>query len=137
MIHNTHLFTCCFVSHMFGYCFYLFSDIVNIFIYPLPHHVLRVDIVKIPYIRNEIGLMSIFILLSLFIYKKFWEELIAYFPLIRHGPHRKRIRCLATIMGLLPSRCLATIGEIHRHKHTQTHTHGQQRDLISLLYFSK
>jgi hypothetical protein len=22
--------------------------------------------------------------------KKFWEELIAYFPLIRHGPHRKR-----------------------------------------------
>jgi hypothetical protein len=24
--------------------------------------------------------------------KKFWEELIAYFPLIRHGPHRKRRR---------------------------------------------
>jgi hypothetical protein len=22
--------------------------------------------------------------------KKFWEELIAYFPLIRHAPHRKR-----------------------------------------------
>jgi hypothetical protein len=22
--------------------------------------------------------------------KKFWEELIAYFPLIRHGPHRER-----------------------------------------------
>jgi hypothetical protein len=22
--------------------------------------------------------------------KKFWEELIAYFPLIRHGPHRKQ-----------------------------------------------
>jgi hypothetical protein len=22
--------------------------------------------------------------------KKFWEELIAYFPLIRHGPHTKR-----------------------------------------------
>jgi hypothetical protein len=22
--------------------------------------------------------------------KKFWEELIAYFPLIGHGPHRKR-----------------------------------------------
>jgi hypothetical protein len=21
--------------------------------------------------------------------KKFWEELIAYFPLIQHGPHRK------------------------------------------------
>jgi hypothetical protein len=24
------------------------------------------------------------------LYKKFWEELIAYFPLIRHGTHRKR-----------------------------------------------
>jgi hypothetical protein len=23
-------------------------------------------------------------------YKKFWEELIVYFPLIRHTPHRKR-----------------------------------------------
>jgi hypothetical protein len=23
--------------------------------------------------------------------KKFWEELIAYFPLIRHVPHRKRL----------------------------------------------
>jgi hypothetical protein len=22
--------------------------------------------------------------------KKFWEELIIYFPLIRHGPHRER-----------------------------------------------
>jgi hypothetical protein len=21
--------------------------------------------------------------------KKLWEELVAYFPLIRHGPHRK------------------------------------------------
>jgi hypothetical protein len=24
------------------------------------------------------------------IYKKIWEELIAYFPLIRYGQHRKR-----------------------------------------------
>jgi hypothetical protein len=54
-------------------------------------------------------------------YKKFWEEVIAYFPLIRHGPHRKRSRCLATIRG------------IHRH----TYTRGQQRDLITLLYFFK
>jgi hypothetical protein len=23
--------------------------------------------------------------------QRFWEELIAYFPLIRHGPHRKRL----------------------------------------------
>jgi hypothetical protein len=48
--------------------------------------------------------------------KKFWEELIAYFPFIRHKPHRKRSRCLATIRGLLPSHCIATIGG-----DTQTH----------------
>jgi hypothetical protein len=41
--------------------------------------------------------------------------------------------CLATIRKFLPSRCLATIGGIHRH----THTHRQQRDLISILYFFK
>jgi hypothetical protein len=39
-------------------------------------------------------------------------------------------RYLSTIRGFLPSRCLATIrGD------TQTHTHRQQRDLISLLLF--
>jgi hypothetical protein len=26
-----------------------------------------------------------------FIIKKFWEELIAYFPLLPHRPHRKRL----------------------------------------------
>jgi hypothetical protein len=30
------------------------------------------------------------ILVILIIDKKFWEELIAYFPLKRHGQHRKR-----------------------------------------------
>jgi hypothetical protein len=29
--------------------------------------------------------------------KTFWEEIIAYFPLIRHGQHRKSSRCLGTI----------------------------------------
>jgi hypothetical protein len=29
-------------------------------------------------------------ILSLFWNKKFWEEIIAYFPLTRHGPHRNR-----------------------------------------------
>jgi hypothetical protein len=53
--------------------------------------------------------------------KKFWEEIIAYFPLIRHGPHRKRSRCLATIRGLLPSRCLAMTGG-YTHTHTRTAT---------------
>jgi hypothetical protein len=56
--------------------------------------------------------------------------------LTRHGPHRKYSRCLATIRGLLPSRCLATIGGC-TDTHTHIHTHGQQRDLISLLYFFK
>jgi hypothetical protein len=28
--------------------------------------------------------------------KKFWEELIAYFPLIRHGLHRKRNKYVNT-----------------------------------------
>jgi hypothetical protein len=29
------------------------------------------------------------------------------------------------------------MGDIQTDTHTHTHTHGQQRDLISLLYFSK
>jgi hypothetical protein len=54
-------------------------------------------------------------------HKKFWEELIAYFPFIRHGPHRKRcariplfLYALFAAVTFLPSRCLATIGGIHR-----------------------
>jgi hypothetical protein len=72
-----------------------------------------------------------FSLLSLF-WNKFWEELIAYFPLIRHGPHIKSSRCLATIRGLLPSRCLATIAG----GYTDTHTDS---NVISWVYstFSK
>jgi hypothetical protein len=42
--------------------------------------------------------------------KKFRGELIAYFPFMRHRPHRKR------------GRCLATLGGIHRHTHTHTRT---------------
>jgi hypothetical protein len=81
----------------------------------------------------------------------FWEELIADFPWddIDHtendASNNSSIvacifvtavtfppsRCLQTIGGFLPNRCLATIGGIHRH------THRQQHDLISLLYFIK
>jgi hypothetical protein len=41
----------------------------------------------------------------------FWEELIAYFPFIWHGPHKKRrLRQFFVTAGTcLPSRCLATI----------------------------
>jgi hypothetical protein len=79
----------------------------------------------------------------------FWEELIAYFPwydtghIVNDASNNSSIfacvfdtavtflpsRFLATMRRLLPSRCLATIGGIHRHTHTQ------QRDLISLLLF--
>jgi hypothetical protein len=41
--------------------------------------------------------------------KKFWEELIAYFPLIRHGQHRKpRLQQFLVAAGTcLPSCCLS------------------------------
>jgi hypothetical protein len=47
---------------------------------------------------------------------KFWEELIAYFPLIRHGPYKiGRLQQFLVAAGTcLPSRFSATI-------HTQTH----------------
>jgi hypothetical protein len=48
--------------------------------------------------------------------RKFWEELIAYFPLILHGPHRK-----------------LKIRGIHRHTDGQREIHREQGDLISLL----
>jgi hypothetical protein len=85
-------------------------------------------------------------------YKKFWQELIAYFPSYDTGhiendaSNKSSIvacvfvaavtfllnRCLATIGGFLPSRCLATIGgstdtptHTHTHTHTPTHTHTE------------
>jgi hypothetical protein len=71
--------------------------------------------------------------------KKSWEELIAYFPLYDTGhiendasSNSSIVACvIVTAVTFLPSRCLATIGGIHRHTHTQ------QRDLISLLLFLK
>jgi hypothetical protein len=58
--------------------------------------------------------------------KNFWEEIIAYFPFIRHGPHKERrvqqffyccvcISCRGNVF--LRSRCLATIGGIHIQTH--------------------
>jgi hypothetical protein len=95
--------------------------------------------------------------------KKYWEELIAYFPWYATGhiendalnnfsilacvfvtavtflPSRcigrfLRSRYLTTIRGFLPSRCLATIRGYTRAR-AHTHTHTQQCDLISLLLF--
>jgi hypothetical protein len=79
--------------------------------------------------------------------KNFWEELIAYFPWydtghIENGASNNSSivacvfvtavtflpsRCLATIEGFLPSLWLTTMSGIH--------THRQQCDLISPLYF--
>jgi hypothetical protein len=75
--------------------------------------------------------------------KKFWEELIAYFPWYDTGhiendtSNNSSIvtcvfvtavtflpsRCLATIGRFLPSRWLATIGGIHTHTQTATWSH--------------
>jgi hypothetical protein len=72
--------------------------------------------------------------------KRFWEELIAYFPWYDTGHTENDAsnnssivacvlitevtflpsRCLAPIGGFLPSRCLATIRGIQRQRHTHT-----------------
>jgi hypothetical protein len=47
----------------------------------------------------------------LIINKKFWTELITYFPLIRHGPHWKRgLQFFVAAGTSLPSCYLVTIG---------------------------
>jgi hypothetical protein len=59
----------------------------------------------------------LFSLFSLFWSKKFWKELITYFPLIRQGPHRKLhveqfiycYTCIRCCGNVLLSHCLATI----------------------------
>jgi hypothetical protein len=59
---------------------------------------------------------------------KFWEELIAYFPWYDRGhiendaPNNYSVvPCVfVTAVTFLPSRCLATIGGIHRHTHTDS-----------------
>jgi hypothetical protein len=62
--------------------------------------------------------------------KKFCEELIAYFPWYDTGHIENDASNNSSIAAVtfLPSRCVATIGG-------DTHTHRQQRDLISLLLF--
>jgi hypothetical protein len=63
-----------------------------------------------------------------FFNKKFREELIACFPLIRHEPHRKlRLQFFAAAGMCLPSRCLATIWGIHRPTESPLIRHGLHR----------
>jgi hypothetical protein len=85
-------------------------------------------------------------LLFLFWNKKFWEELIAYFPWYDTGHiendasnNSSLVACVfVTAVMFLPSRCLATIGKFLLSCCLATiggytDTHRQQRDLISLL----
>jgi hypothetical protein len=89
-------------------------------------------------LRETIDVLTNYVKHSLYI-KKFWEELIAYFPSYDTGHTEKDesnnssivTRVFVTAVTFVPSRCLATIEKIHRH----THTYTQQRDLISLLHF--
>jgi hypothetical protein len=59
--------------------------------------------------------------------KKFWEEPVAYFPLIRHGPHRKQKRGW-TQTGKQPSDLISLLKKILG----GGYTNRQQGDLISL-----
>jgi hypothetical protein len=82
-------------------------------------------------------LFTVFSLLSLFWNKKFWEELIAYFPWYDTGhiendmPNNSSIvACvLVTAVTSPRSRCRATIGGPHRHT--------QQRISQAYFYFFK
>jgi hypothetical protein len=69
---------------------------------------------------------------------KFWEEVTDYFPLIRHGPHRKRSlqQFFFTEGTCLMSRCLATIGG-HTDKPTDSPLirHGPHRKRVQQFFY--
>jgi hypothetical protein len=69
--------------------------------------------------------------------KKFWEELIASFPLIRHGPHRQRLQQFFVAPGTsLPSCYLATIGKYtDRPTDSPLIRHGPHRKCIQQLFY--
>jgi hypothetical protein len=58
--------------------------------------------------------------------KKFWEELIACFPLIRHGPHRKQLEGTHIQQGDLKSIITEVNGD------TQIESKGDFIGLITL-----
>jgi hypothetical protein len=68
--------------------------------------------------HGEAGELGIYRFPWIFKIMKFWEELIAYFPSVWHGPHTKRRLQHGNV---LPSRCLATIRDVH----TDTETDGR------------
>jgi hypothetical protein len=80
------------------------------------------SLASIRLVRSQTQQSTVFLTLNLCHYscshayfslnKKFWEELIAYFPLIRHGPHRKRRlqQLFVAAETCSHSHCLAVIG---------------------------
>jgi hypothetical protein len=91
------------------------------------------------------GVFSLISEVILLVNKKFWEELIVHFPLIRHGPSR----CCVCILcrGNVFREPLLNNDTGDAHTDTQTgilglhcsglQTYRKQGDLISLLLFSK
>jgi hypothetical protein len=65
------------------------------------------------------------------------EELIAYFPSIRHGPHRKR-RIQKSFYCCVCIRCRANVfTESLPSNHMDGYTHRQQVDIVSLIVLFK
>jgi hypothetical protein len=84
--------------------------------------------------------------------KKFWEELVTYFPWVQHTPHKTWCvqqflyccMCITAMVTCLPSHCLSVMGRytrVHTHTHrlsfdtTQT-TQKMTRPKILLLFVS-
>jgi hypothetical protein len=73
--------------------------------------------------------------------KELWEELVAYFPSIRHGSHRKWcLQQLFFVAGTcLPNRCLAAIrgvnGHTRRPSFVATRTASRPTNLLLLRVF--
>jgi hypothetical protein len=76
---------------------------------------------------------------------KFWEELIAYFPLIRHGQHKIDVSNNSVIVAsvfisavkLLPCRCLGTIGRFtcrHRDRWERFKKYAAEKDSGAMIY---
>jgi hypothetical protein len=85
-----------------------------LFLAPSPMRLMTTPLRVVQYINYIVSMLT-----ASFNNKKFWEELVTYFPLIRHGPHRKRRlqHFFFAERTCLASRCLATSG---KNTHTDT-----------------
>jgi hypothetical protein len=70
-------------------------------------------------------------------FKALWEQLIAYFPYIRHVPHRKRrLQSFVATGTCLPSHCLATTGDTHTDPQTLLRYKDRMENDTSNNYFT-